>query len=344
MPREPSWWYRPAGFTAAALGPVSRLYGAVAEHRFARGENYRSRFPVICVGNFTAGGSGKTPFTAMLAEVLLTRGERPVILTRGYGGRTAGPHWVDVRSDTAAGVGDEPLLLAKIAPVLVARDRAAGARAIEERAAATVIVMDDGLQNAALEKDLAIAVVDGSRGLGNGCVIPAGPLRAPIVAQGARVGLIAFNGVPAPDLLTQMEQQCPAPHIEGQLLPAGDVGWLKGARVLAYAGIGHPRRFFETLRSLGAIVVEERSFGDHANYSEHDATSLLARAATLGATLITTQKDHIRLNGIAQLMALAAASQTLRVRMVLSPDSEKELDQILTRVLYKKRHRDELSG
>ena len=338
MPREPSWWYRPAGLTATALGPVSRLYGAVAEHRFARGENYRSPLPVICVGNFTAGGSGKTPFTAMLAEVLLARGERPVILTRGYGGRTAGPHWVDAQADTAAGVGDEPLLLAKIAPVLVARDRAAGARAIEERAAATVIVMDDGLQNAALEKDLAIAVVDGSRGLGNGCVIPAGPLRAPMAAQGARVGLIAFNGVPAPDLLAQMEQQCRAPCIKGQLQSAGDVGWLKGARVLAYAGIGHPGRFFETLRSLGAIVVEERSFGDHATMSRLDAASLLARAATLGATLITTQKDHIRLNASPQLMALVAASQTLRVCMVLLPNSDKELDQILTHVFEKKRY------
>jgi tetraacyldisaccharide 4'-kinase len=182
---EPTWWYGGGGdFRQRALVPLGRLYGWIAERRYSRHRPYRSRLPVICVGNFTAGGTGKTPLAIAIARLLIARGERPVFLTRGYGGRTAGPAWVAASPGAARLYGDEPLLLCAVAPTLVARDRRAGVIAIEaDRRQPTVIVMDDGLQNGAVAKDLSLALVDGKRGVGNGEVIPAGPLRAPLDFQ-----------------------------------------------------------------------------------------------------------------------------------------------------------------
>ena len=179
---EPPWWYRdPPSGIATVLRPLAALYGWAAAARYWRATPYRSRLPVICVGNFTAGGTGKTPLVIHLCERLKAAGHEPVALTRGYGGRLSGPYWVNAKSDVARDVGDEALLLARAAPTLVARDRRAGAHAIETGPhPVTVIVMDDGLQNPGLAKDLTIAVVDGGRGFGNGLTMPAGPLRAPL--------------------------------------------------------------------------------------------------------------------------------------------------------------------
>lgn len=317
MPREPSWWYRDAGLIARVLSPVAALYGAAAARRLTSDAAYRSRLPVICVGNFTAGGSGKTPFTAMLLPMLVARGERPAVLTRGYGGHMHGPHWVDVANDTAVDVGDEPLLLARLAPTLVARDRRAGAHQIEDQGQATCIVMDDGLQNAALIKDLSIAVVDGARGIGNGRVIPAGPLRAPLGSQGALVDAIVFNGAPHAGLASLLADESAAPQMMARLEPSGDISWLAGQKVVAFAGIGHPARFFELLDRLGAHVVEKLAFADHAAFTGTDADRLIALAAQHGARLITTAKDHVRLTGSPNLAKLAAASAVLPVSMRL---------------------------
>ncbi|MGH7186830.1 MAG: tetraacyldisaccharide 4'-kinase, partial [Pseudomonadota bacterium] len=164
------------GWRGTLLQPLANLYGAAARAKFERAEHHRAGLPVICVGNFTAGGTGKTPLTALICSRLKAEGQKPVVLTRGHGGRINGPHWVDPARDNARDVGDEPLLLAAAAPVLVSRNRRDGAREIERRGEHTVIVMDDGLLNGSLEKDCSIAVLDGVRGLGNGEVIPAGPL------------------------------------------------------------------------------------------------------------------------------------------------------------------------
>ena len=184
---EPSWWYnREAALAQRLLDPVARIWAWSAVRRLRTGKPHRVGLPVVCVGNFTAGGTGKTPLALYLARALADRGERPAFLTRGYGGRLRGPHVVDTALDTAADVGDEPLLLARQALTVVARDRAKGAALIaglSGLAPPTAIVMDDGLQNPGLAKDLSIAVVDARRGLGNGRVIPAGPLRAPLAAQ-----------------------------------------------------------------------------------------------------------------------------------------------------------------
>ena len=178
MPLEaPFWWYRRKGALASALAPLGRLYGRIAEKRFAEVEPYRSRLPVICIGNFTAGGGGKTPTAIAVAALLAQLGHKPAFLTRGYGGASKGPVLVKP-GQSAAEVGDEPLLLAEIAPTFVSADRVAGAKAIEATEA-SIIVMDDGFQNPSLAKDLSLVVVDGGAGIGNGLVIPAGTVARP---------------------------------------------------------------------------------------------------------------------------------------------------------------------
>ena len=210
---EPGWWYGADDRRARWLAPAARLWSRVAIARHARQHPYRSRLPVICIGNFTAGGTGKTPLALHIAALLKNAGENPVLLTRGYGGRLAGPLWVEPGRQDVSDVGDEPLLLARTAPVMLARDRRRGALAIEAEenvggaGPASVIVMDDGLQNPALAKDLAIALVDGMRGVGNGLVMPAGPLRAPLEFQLGLVDAIVVTRRPgAADPVTQAAQ------------------------------------------------------------------------------------------------------------------------------------------
>jgi tetraacyldisaccharide 4'-kinase len=190
--KAPFWWYRRKGAIALALAPLGRLYGDRAEARFARAEPYCSRLPVICIGNFTAGGGGKTPMAIAVAALLKELGQKPAFLTRGYGGTIEGPAFVE-KGQSAEQVGDEPLLLAEIAPTMVAADRAAGAKAIEA-SEASVIVMDDGFQNPSLVKDLSLVVVDSESGIGNGLIMPAGPLRAPLDAQIARADALVVIG------------------------------------------------------------------------------------------------------------------------------------------------------
>lgn len=298
----------------------------------ARTNPYRSMLPIICVGNFTAGGSGKTPFTAMLARDLIARGERPVILSRGYGGVVKGPHWVDLAADTATDAGDEPLLLARVAPVVVARDRKAGALAIERRGVASVIVMDDGLQNPALVKTLSFAVIDTTRCLGNWQVIPAGPLRMPLEAQTKLVDALVYNGPVNHHFLDEMQRLCPVPALNAWLQPDG-IRFLAGTRHVAFAGIGNPERFFETVRAHGATLIEAIPFPDHARFSDQDADRLLALAARHNAQLITTEKDHVRLTGSPKLDALARVSRTLPVQMKLHAASQGVLDQLLRKGL-----------
>ena len=193
---EPSWWYDASedDLRVRALRPISGLFGWAAQRRLLNAKPYQSRLPVICVGNFTAGGTGKTPLSLMIATLLKERGAKPAFLTRGYSGRKTGPVWVNPSADLASDVGDEPLLLAACAPTMVARDRAKGAQEIEASPMASHIIMDDGLQNPSLAKALSIAVVDAVRGLGNGEVIPAGPLRAPIDFQFGLVDAVVVNG------------------------------------------------------------------------------------------------------------------------------------------------------
>ena len=329
---------------AACLAPLASVYGWAAAARHARTEPYRSRLPVICAGNFTAGGTGKTPLVMHLCEHLRANGRHPVALTRGYGGRHAGPHRVG-DADTADDVGDEALLLARTAPTLVARDRAAGARAVEAMPdPAGVIVMDDGLQNPSLAKDLAIAMVDGSRGLGNGLVIPAGPLRAPLDFQLGLADAIVVNGAGAGDHVAErLRHRFNGPVLRSSVVVAGDATWLQGRRVVAWAGIASPQRFLATLQTQGAEVVERVFFRDHQRLGQVDAERLLALAHWLQAVLVSTEKDLARLKGATgNLAKLAAATRVLQIRLSFAAPDAERLTAMIDSAL--KRHRERVAS
>jgi len=335
---EPAWWYgSDGGLAARCLQPLAAAWGAIAAGRYRREVPYRAGLPVICIGNFTAGGTGKTPLALCVAAELARLGRRPAFLTRGFGGRLAGPHWVDAAADSAAEVGDEPLLLARAWPTLVARDRRAGARAIEAagaraieaadaraieagEGAADVIVMDDGLQNPQLAKDLVLAVVDGRRGVGNGRVMPAGPLRAPLDFQLGLTDAVIVNMPHAVSYESEMgdglRQSFPGPVLAATVQPREPTDWLEGKAVVAFAGIGAPQRFFDLLGRLGANVARSVAFADHHVFSAADAAHLLGLAKEHEALLVTTEKDWARLDGSQATGRLKAAARPLLVAMV----------------------------
>jgi tetraacyldisaccharide 4'-kinase len=315
--REPPFWWRAAGIEACLLAPAAAIYGAVASSRLKR-EGYRAGVPVICIGNPTVGGAGKTPTALAVAHILKTAGERPVFLSRGYGGREHGPHLVAADRDRAAEVGDEPLLLARVAPTIVAQDRVAGAKAAQA-AGASVIVMDDGFQNPSLAKDFSVLVIDGRRGLGNGKVFPAGPLRAPLVAQLARADAIVLVGTlgEGAAVVGAVAEARKLPVLRARLEPSHDViAALAGRRVLAFAGIGDPEKVFATLREAGIAVAVTRSFADHHRYTPEDAGELCRQADAAGLTLVTTEKDAARLQGEEALAELAGRVRALPVGLV----------------------------
>ncbi len=322
---EPSWWYAPERRLARALlFPLAAAYGAISGRRMLHPATYHSTLPVICVGNFTAGGTGKTPLTAAIAAHLVTQGAAPAILTRGHGGRIVQPHWVDPARDRAADVGDEPLQHASIAPTLVSADRTAGARVIEaDLRAFSHILMDDGLQNPALAKSLRIALVDGERGIGNGAVIPAGPLRAPMSTQFGAVDVIVVNH--GFSLMSGPSEQPAAlagfagAVFDGTISPDGKTSWLASAPVIAFAGIGAPHKFFRMLDDLGASIVETVIFSDHQMLEEADAQALLDRAAAASAVLVTTDKDLARLAGLDGARGrLRMGSRAVPIRMTVA--------------------------
>jgi tetraacyldisaccharide 4'-kinase len=311
--RDPDFWWRDGSLMAGLLAPLGMVYGAIAARRMAR-LGARAALPVICVGNFTLGGAGKTPTALWLAKVLQAAGENPCFLSRGYGGDDAGPKLVDPQTDSASQVGDEALLLARVAPTIVSRDRVAGARAAT---GASVIIMDDGLQNASLAKDFTLAVVDGRRGIGNGHVFPAGPLRAPLGAQLARSDalLIVGDGKNAAGVIAAAGER---PILRGRLVPdEAALTALKGRNVFAFAGIGDPEKFFATLTQSGIPLTERRAFADHHRFTGEEAAELVMQAEHAGLTLLTTEKDHARMAGDPALAALAERAQVLPVTLVV---------------------------
>ena len=313
---------------ARLLAPAADIYGTLAARRMAQPPRDTSALPVLCIGNFTAGGTGKTPLAIWLAERLKVLGLAPAILTRGYGSPVRVPTLVDLHRHTAIDVGDEALLLARAAPVMVSPDRAAGARAIAAgEIRADVIVMDDGLQNPALAKDLTIAVVDGVRGFGNGYVIPSGPLRAPLRQQLAKTDVVVVNGrrEDRDALAVELAGSFSGPILAAWPEPSTDISWLRGARVLAFAGIGNPDRFFRMLERLGATLVGERKFSDHHIFSQTEAVGLLSDAQQCDALLVTTEKDFVRLGAGQAQDALRHAVRAVPIAMVFGDGAEKVL-------------------
>lgn len=290
--KAPAFWDR-SGWPAWLLAPLAALFAAATARRVARGAGYRPPCPVICVGNLSAGGTGKTPVVVALVEILTRQGLRVHVVSRGFGGRLAGPVAVDPARHGAGDCGDEPLLIAAFAPVFIGRDRAAAARMAA--AGADVIVMDDGHQNPEPARDLSLVVVDAATGFGNGKVIPAGPLREPVAAGLARADAVVLVGDDAAQAEFAREWPLRLPVLPArlQVLETG-LDWA-GMRVLGFAGIGRPEKFFATLRGLGVDLVRGVALDDHQPLSDALITRLSSDARREGAQLVTTEKDAVRL-------------------------------------------------
>lgn len=298
--RPPGFWTNPPdapGVLARALAPLGALTAAITARRMAKAGAYRPACPVICVGNLTVGGAGKTPTVTACVEGLARLGARAVVLSRGHGGRLQGPVLVDARRHRAGDVGDEPLLLAAFAPVVVAKDRAAGARFAETLPGTDVLVLDDGFQNPGIAKDVSIVVVDAATGFGNGRCLPAGPLREPVAAGLARGSVLLSLGDAAAQTAFRARwgHVVQLPHLTAEVRPlVTGMDW-NGARVLAFAGIARPEKFFATLRALGADLCAEVPLDDHQPLPEPLLVRLERQAAAAGAQLVTTEKDAVRL-------------------------------------------------
>jgi tetraacyldisaccharide 4'-kinase len=290
--RAPEFWGGDGkGLLPLLLSPLASLYAAATARRVAR-RGWRAPVPVICCGNATAGGSGKTTVALDLGRRLANRGVAVHFLLRGYGGRLKGPVRVDPAQHDSRAVGDEALLLAAERPTWVAADRGAGAQAAVA-AGAQAIVMDDGLQNPTLEKDLSLLVVDGSFGFGNGRVIPAGPLREPVAAAAARCQAAVLIGADESGALAQLPPSLPV--LRARLRPGPEAEALAGQPVFAFCGIANPRRFFATLQEAGAVIAGRLAFADHYPYDAGDMRDLLAEAEALRAIPVTTRKDFVRI-------------------------------------------------
>jgi tetraacyldisaccharide 4'-kinase len=337
--REPGFWHGPPSLTSYLLRPLAAVYGAVAGKRLQR-TGLNTGIPVLCVGNYHVGGAGKTPTVLALSKVLRDLGELPVVLSRGYGGKLRGPVKVDPARHAAAEVGDEPLMLAATLPVVVSRHRADGvplARSLR----ATAILMDDGFQNPSVAKDVSLIVVDGNRGLGNGLVFPAGPLRAPLRPQMARTDalVIVGNGAAAETLAADIAAQG-KPVLRAHLAPSeASVAALRGKRVLAFAGIGDPARFFGTLTTSGIDVELSRAFADHHVFSKAEIDGLIAEAGRDALTLVTTEKDLARLRSGGALPDWA--KQIVPFAVTLEFDDAAGLRKLVADQLFKARARKE---
>lgn len=325
--REPAFWYRPPKLMSRLLWPLGTIYGAVTEWRMDRAGRSPG-IPVICIGNYHVGGAGKTPVTLRLAEILRASGEFPIVVSRGYGGRLPGPVCVVPDVHSACDVGDEPLMMATRLPVVVSRDRVAGA-ALAKSKGASVILLDDGFQNPSLRKDLSVVVIDGNRGVGNGQVFPAGPLRAPLPAQTARTDVLVIVGeARSTGGIVERLDRRGVPVLRATLrADANSVMALRDRRVLAFAGIGDPDRFFSTLRAHGVNVVDAKSFADHHAFSASELAHLSEVAGEKSLKLVTTEKDMARIRSDASLAAFAHSIATFAVTMEF--EDEDELRRIL---------------
>jgi tetraacyldisaccharide 4'-kinase len=312
----PPFWWQPPDWRAYALYPVSAVYAAVASRRMNAARRERIDVPVLCIGNFTVGGAGKTPAAIALANEARRMQLSPGFLSRGFGGKFPVPHVVDAHHDSARHVGDEPLLLAEHAPVAVTPDRAAGAKLLASRGC-DFLIMDDGFQSARIHMDYALLVVDGRRGVGNGHVIPGGPVRAPLVHQMrfAHAVLKIGAGEAANDIV-RMASRAGRPVYEAHTA-IRDPQRFAGRRFLAFAGIGDPDKFFDTVAEAGGEVAMTRGFPDHHFFTKDDLADLSAAAAEKGLELITTAKDAVRLrHGASHERAFAAGIDVLEIELV----------------------------
>jgi len=328
--QAPDFWYTDIGWRARMLGPLAHLYGAAARVRARVTVPYRASLPVLCVGNITVGGSGKTPTALALAHRLMAMGERPAFLTRGYGGRIRGPLLVDPDRAHATDVGDEALLLARTCATIVSANRPKGADAAATTGA-SVVIMDDGYQNPTLHKDAGFLVVDARSGLGNGRLMPAGPLRETAADALARASALVLIGDGTRGSgVAKQAAAFDVPVFHARLQPMGEPAFWRGKRLLAFAGIGQPDKFKASLAQVGADVVEWRAFADHHMYTEDEARSMIDTARTQGLELVTTAKDHARLSGARRGSATAELSaHALTLAVQIAFDEAAAVDALL---------------
>ncbi|MGJ0506685.1 MAG: tetraacyldisaccharide 4'-kinase [Methylocystis sp.] len=306
MRRAPAFW-RANGPAARVLAPLGGIYGAVAARRLRR-EAPRAALPTIVVGGLTAGGDGKTPFVIALAGLLAQFGERPALLTRGYGGRRRTGSFVVEPNETAETAGDEALLLARHALTIAGADRVVSADTALGMSA-TAVILDDGFHSRRLAADLAFLVIDSEYAAGNGHCLPAGPLRAPLLAQFDAADAVVVIGDGAGGAVLASRAEKPVFRAEVVARPSAT---LAGARVVAFAGIGRPEKFFRTAADAGAQIVARRVFPDHHRFSATDMAELAAVARRHAARLLTTEKDAVR------LPAGSPAVETLPVRLIVA--------------------------
>lgn len=285
----PHFW-RSNGILSNILKPLSYLYATTHTLRHRYTHPFTAERPVICIGNVTAGGAGKTPVAIALSALLIAEGKKPAFLSRGYGGNHKGPHLVNPEIDTAQDVGDEPLLLSNYAPAWVSHDRIKGAEAAIA-AGADVIIMDDGFQNPTLKKDFSLLVIDGHYGLGNGHVLPAGPLRETLENALKRAQAVVIIGQDSQNIAQQIPSMIPLLFATLEPTQPPDLT----TAYVAFAGIGNPDKFFTTLKASGCNLTATQPFPDHYPFTPTDIASLRARATALNARLITTEKDWVRI-------------------------------------------------
>lgn len=316
--RAPEFWKSDGGLAPWLLRPLESVTARLTASRVARA-GWRAPVPVFCCGNATVGGAGKTTVALDLERRLAARGLAVHFLTRGYGGRARGVVRVDPAHHDAAMVGDEALLLAAVAPTWMAADRASSARAAVA-AGAGALVMDDGLQNPTLAKDFSLLVIDGAAGFGNGRLVPVGPLREPVAAAAARCAAAALIGEDRCNVLAALPAAMPV--LRARLVAAPDVAALAGRRVLAFAGIASPQKFFATVAETGAVLADRIGFADHHRYTEAELRRLYDRAERLKALLVSTAKDAARLSP-------AWRERVFVVRVALAWEDPARLDSLL---------------
>lgn len=319
--RPPKFWHRPS-LTGNILSPLSLVWraGTCLRSSFA-GKPWIAPIPVLCVGNLTAGGAGKTPLAIDLTRALLAIGHNPHLLSRGYGGTNSGPVMVDPNGDSASETGDEPLLLAEVAPTWVSQNRIAGAKMAIENGA-TIIVMDDGFQNTNLAKNLSILTFDGGYGFGNGHVIPAGPLRETIASGLTRCDAAVLIGEDRYGVSQIIEKSCPLFRARVVAIPNPEVA---GKKVFAFAGIARPAKFYATLQELGCDIIGTQDFPDHHKFDPDEIKKICDHATQLGAIPVTTEKDYVRLPEEAQPLIKT-------IRIALEWEEENAHERLLDRV------------
>ena len=294
MPLKTPKFWSGINWQSILLFPLSFIWRFGNYLRKKNTQPEKMNIPIICVGNLTVGGSGKTPVVITLCRFLSGIGKSPSVLTRGFGGNKKGPIFVDRTLHQSSDVGDEPLMMAHSIEVCVSRERPLGAYHIIANKQADCIVMDDGLQNPTIKKDLKLAVFDGKFGIGNGLLLPAGPMREKLVDGLRNVDIVIFNGEDETELTRKIPPNIPV--FTGELRPDDEIiDTMKNRRVFGFAGIGNPSRFFKTLNDIGADIVGEAHFADHHPYTNADMIQLYEEANQAGSELVTTQKDWMRL-------------------------------------------------